>query len=320
MAGNEASRGELLAATAISGMALSLPALFAELAWLQVLTPLPAQYYATLYGWKTGGTVVLAAAGLAGAVTTATGDWPALLFSLIMMPLGFILARAGKKGSLMGAVGMGLVFLVLAWGGVAGLFSALSRLNPYQELVGFASQGLDATLALYRDSGRFTAEDLKAITAFVERIKEQVVRLMPGLLTIAPIATVWLNIVAGQWLLKKRDPELAAWGDLSQWRLPDLLVWPVIAAGALLVIPERGLNTIGLNLGLVMAALYASQGLAIVSHLLNRWSAGKAMRLLVYGLLFIEAHGLLLVAALGLADVWADFRRRWNQREEEPAG
>ena len=307
-------------AVAVCTAVISLPALFAGIGWLHVLLPLPVYYYSTLYGMGAGGAITVAAFVLAGGVALAAGGLPVLIFAATLLPAGFMLAKSAQRGvSLEKAAAWTILSLVLPWGLFGGLLDASSQQGAYRELLGYVDKGFDATLVLYRESGRFSPADLEAINSFIVRLKEQVIRLMPALLAIVPIGTVWLNIVAGQWLLRKKNPQLLSWGDLSHWRLPDLLVWVVIAAGAALVIPDRAINTVGLNLGLVLVILFASQGVAIVSHLLRRWSTSTPIRVVVYGLLFIETHGLFLVAMLGLADVWADFRTRWSAQGEDPA-
>ena len=88
-----------------------------------------------------------------------------------------------------------------------------------------------------------------------------------------------------------------------------MLVWPVIMTGSLLLLPEERLNTLGLNAGLVLLVLYLSQGLAIIASLMQRWSLSLLVRTIIYSLLFMQIYGFVLVAVLGLADVWVDFRK-----------
>jgi len=171
-------------------------------------------------------------------------------------------------------------------------------------------KGFEATFALYRDTGHFPAGDLEAIKTLIAQLRELVARLFPALLLSSIICTVWLNTVIGQWLLKKRDPSRTDREDLKNWRLPELLVWPVIMTGIALLVPDEKLHTLGLNVGVVLLVLYLSQGLAIVSSLMQKWSLPTAIRIITYSLLFLQVYGIGFVAALGLADVWVDFRKQ----------
>jgi uncharacterized protein YybS (DUF2232 family) len=55
--------------------------------------------------------------------------------------------------------------------------------------------------------------------------------------------------------------------------------------------------------------VYFFQGLAIVASLLNKWSVPMLIRVLIYALIFIQTYGIIILSFLGLADVWADFRK-----------
>jgi len=81
-------------------------------------------------------------------------------------------------------------------------------------------------------------------------------------------------------------------------------------AGITLLVPDERLNTLGLNVGLVLLVLYLSQGLAIVSSMMQKWSLPLAVRAITYSLLFLQIYGIGFIAALGLADVWIDFRKQ----------
>jgi uncharacterized protein YybS (DUF2232 family) len=63
--------------------------------------------------------------------------------------------------------------------------------------------------------------------------------------------------------------------------------------------------------------VYFFQGLAIVASLLNKWSVPMLIRVLIYALIFIQTYGIIILSFLGLADVWADFRKL-KQVDENP--
>lgn len=294
----------------------SLPTFFVELGWLHSLIPLPVFYYLTLYGQPQGTRIVALAAGITGLLAAIFGALPSLLFSFTLLPLGFILHRSALRNEsilMMGSKGVGYIACIWL---LFGVFTAsVNQSNPYQDILHSLDQGFDATYALYENSGKFSADDLKAMKTFIDRIRIQIARLFPGLLLVSMISIVWLNITAGHWLLKKKDPSLTREVDFKTWRLPELLVWPVIASGLLLVAPQSNLNTIGMNLGLVLTALYFTQGLAVLSSMLAKWAVPPLFRFLLYSLLLLQVYGIVLLAALGLIDVWAEFRTRRQKKE-----
>ena len=272
--------------------------------------PLPAYYFLGVYGQKRGTVIIAWALGITSCMTLWAGTLAGLLFSLTLLPVGFILARADRENESAQRAGIQSVgYLVLVWLVTGWLVGMATQTNPYLDLRQSLDKGFEATFALYRDSGHFPADDLEAIKAFIDQLRVQVARLFPALLLTSIICTVWLNMVVGQWLLKRKDPSRTNREDLKNWRLPELLVWPVILTGIMLLVPNERLNTLGLNVGLVLLVLYLSQGLAIVSSMMQKWSLPMAVRAITYSLLFLQVYGIGFVAALGLADVWVDFRK-----------
>ncbi|MFH1020917.1 MAG: DUF2232 domain-containing protein [Pseudomonadota bacterium] len=302
---------ETIGAIAVTALIFTIPAIFAGLEWLHCLLPLPVYYFLSVYGRKQGTIIIAWALGIAGGMTFWGGTLPSLLFSLTLLPVGFILARADRENESAKRAGIkSVAYLVLVWLVTGWLVGMATQSNPYLDLRQSLDKGFEATFALYRDSGRFPAEDLEEIKAFITQLREQVARLFPALLLTSIICTVWLNVVVGQWLLRKKDPSRTDREDLKNWRLPELLVWPVIMTGIALLVPDEKLNILGLNMGLVLLVLYLSQGLAIVSSMMQKWSLPPAIRIITYSLLFLQIYGIGFVALLGLADVWVDFRKR----------
>ncbi len=301
---------ETIVAIAVTALVFTVPAVVAGLEWLHCLMPLPAYYFLSVYGRKHGTVIIACALGIAGGVTFTTGTLPGLLFSLTFLPVGFILARADRRNESVRRAGMQSVgYLVLVWLIAGFLVGMVGNSNPYLDLQQGLDKGFEATFALYRDSGHFQAGDLEEIKTFIDQLRVQVARLFPALLLTSIICTAWLNIAAGQWLLKRKDPLRTNREDLKNWRLPELLVWPVILAGIMLLVPDERLTTLGLNAGLVLLVLYLSQGLAIISGMMHKWSLPPIIRAITYSLLFLQVYGIGFIAALGLADVWVDFRK-----------
>jgi uncharacterized protein YybS (DUF2232 family) len=58
-----------------------------------------------------------------------------------------------------------------------------------------------------------------------------------------------------------------------------------------------------------MGTLYFLQGLAIVAFYFERWKMPLFIKGFVYVVLFLQQFASMVVAALGLFDVWFDFRK-----------
>ncbi len=94
-----------------------------------------------------------------------------------------------------------------------------------------------------------------------------------------------------------------------RWELPEPLVWAFIGSGALYLMGLPVLRTIGLNGLLLLIGLYFLQGLCIAGFLFRRFQLPRFLVTLSLLLLVIQPFLTLVVAGLGVFDVWFAFRR-----------
>jgi uncharacterized protein YybS (DUF2232 family) len=94
-----------------------------------------------------------------------------------------------------------------------------------------------------------------------------------------------------------------------KWELPESLVWAFIAAGTLYMTGLPWLQAAGLNVLIILVGLYFLQGLSIAAVLFRRFRLPRALAALSVLLLLFQPFLTLLVAAVGLFDVWFGFRR-----------
>lgn len=125
-----------------------------------------------------------------------------------------------------------------------------------------------------------------------------------GLMAIHLLALTLLRRI---FLPQKKSPALGV------LRVPDTFVWMPILAGFLYFadayfIPNPWLKAAAANLLIVVAIVYFAQGLNIVGFLFKRHSL--LFRFGIYGLVvvFFQLFSL-VVAGLGVADTWVDFRK-----------
>lgn len=313
----EFSRAAQFKGIAIITAVLALPAASKDLAWLHSLVPLPVFYYLTVLGPKPGlalvGTGVLAAT----VITTILGTLPVLLFALSMLPVGYVLAQAaGRQESPTRAGTKAVAFVVLAWLFLGLLYASTQQLNPYKEIVDGLDQGLRDTYEMYTKSSELPPDVAKEFAKSFEALRLFLHKGFPALIMTSIICTVWLNLAVGHWLLKKRNPDRAPWGELKTWRMPEIIVWVVIFAALAMIVPVQALNNVGLNVGIVVTLLYFMQGLAILSSFLAKWNIPHLFKVAIYTLLVIQLYGIILIAGVGLMDVWFDFRKKLNDSRE----
>ena len=112
-------------------------------------------------------------------------------------------------------------------------------------------------------------------------------------------------------LLRKasgRLPALPYVGEFIWFRNPDALVWLLIVAGFAMMIENRMVADAALNLLVVTIFLYFVQGMAIIVHFYKRFTVPRFARGMFYLVLVLQPYLAGVVAALGIFDIWGDFR------------
>ena len=135
-------------------------------------------------------------------------------------------------------------------------------------------------------------------------------------------------------LLKVQRVKLPPLRRFQDWGLSDNMVWVFILGGVLFHFEAT--RTAGINVLLGLALLYYVQGCAVITFILRYKGTVKILQFIAYLLLFLQipygAIGLgllltgaavedllfslpamVLVAGIGLANVWIDFRKRLKQ-------
>ncbi|MHB1349339.1 MAG: DUF2232 domain-containing protein [Desulfobulbaceae bacterium] len=295
----------LAAAIVLPGLA---PTMFG---WLTGLLAIPVFAILVLHGTARGSILIRNGVLIACGAALFLKLFGSLLFALTLIPLGYSFQRSAATGTgewktvLHGALYLGAGWL-LFWM----VYGTVEGVQPYQHLLKLIDDGFAQTYEYYREQGNLPADRQLYLEQAVNETRRLVPLLLPGVLCGTVILTVWLNLMGGIYLLNRVRPGHLHWKEFSRWRLPDWLVWPAIGAGILLLIGGKGSATLALTLVQVCGLLYFFQGLAVFIHLLERWKIPRTLRLLFYVMLIVQSYGLLLLAILGLADVWVDFRRR----------
>lgn len=295
------------------GLALSmaiflLPAITGGMAWLYFITPLPVIFYLNYLGFERGFKIITQAALIAGIVALFFKALPTLILSLSLLPVGFVMARGlHRKEPVQRTLLTAIISLGTVWFITGFLVGAANHINLYVEVLKNIDLGLANAYEAYRQSPEISIDNQLEFQQAFQRIRELIPRIFPGLLINTTISMIWFNAILANWLLRKRG--IAGWENFKEWRLAEFLVWPLILSGLLLFSSSQAIDTLGLNGLIVLGTLYFIQGLAVMTALFGKWSVPGPIRFMVIFLLIIQAYGFILIALLGLADVWADFRK-----------
>jgi len=168
----------------------------------------------------------------------------------------------------------------------------LSQAHAMDQLGGAGSQ-LGATMLDVAGQARFMA------------------RLFPAGIALAALGGLALAWQAHFWLSAR--PLGPAPAPFAAFSFSDNVVWLLVAALALVLIPAdpwlEPVQRLGVNLLLVVLALYVVRGAAVLRATSGRMSTPLAIVAgLVVVLMFVFVAGGL--SLLGIADTWLDFRRR----------
>lgn len=298
-------------------MLFCLPSLLKELVWLHAFVSLPVFYYFMRFGKKQAAAVIGISAGGALLIGAGIGSLSTLMFSLTMLPLGFILAQAAHRREAVSKAGInGIAYLVITWMALGGILGAMQQVNPYTALQKSFDQGLQMTYSQYVKKAEMPKDQLKEFESAFKQFRQIIARIFPSFMLASILFTVWINIVLGTWLLKKKDPSSVPWKNFRDWKLPEPLVWLVAVALLGMLLPLQVVNTVAYNMVLVLGVTYFFQGLAVLTNLLVKWSIPPFFRVFFYALAFIPGYGILPFSLIGIADVWADFRKLQPKAEK----
>ena len=204
--------------------------------------------------------------------------------------------------ALVGALAATVVAIALTLGGYA-----LSRQMPVSQVVGsYIHSEVDQALAIYKQA-KLPADQLKALQAMGERMADFAVKAYPGLVVIATAGILMLTVVflgalaAGRYAM--------AGPPFPLWKLPEPLIWFLIAGGFGLFFTTGELQRVSLNLLTVLLPVYFVQGVAVVTYFFRKKGIPPFFRALGYLLIFVLNPLPLIVTGVGVFDMWVDFRK-----------
>ncbi len=293
---------------------VAIPSLFG---WMNGLLAVPVFFlFKTLNDEKQATLYIRNGLILAAAGALFLNQLLLIVFGMAMLPLGFGLYRSAQRlEDPVTAAAKGIITLGLSWVVFWGVYGLLAGINPYTSLLTMLDNSFGQIIEIYRKSSELPADVLYQLEQIITGIQDFLPRILPGLLAGSVIITVWLNQVIGNNLLLRLKPDLAAWPRYSRWQLPEKLVWLVILAAILSFVGSGTIKDAGYCLVIVSLIIYFFQGMAVFIHLLDRWKVPGYLRIVLYVILAVQSYGLLLLAVIGIGDIWIDFRKLAGDKE-----
>jgi len=273
---------------------------------VNLFTPLPAATLGMRFGpvWGTA-TVALTAVAVvvsSGAATTllylAQFGLPAMLIPwLLMRGVAWDRAIYATLGLMLA---MGVVILIGVTSG--------SGQSPVDFIDAQVDREIEQAVTLMERlaGAEQSPEESAAFSEMVARMGSLMHRGYPGMLVV--VCGILQLVTVGLLALLNRPKELPG-PSLARWRAPELLVWALIGALFLLQFTSGVLQTIAINVMIIILPVYFLQGLAVLEHFFSRKRMSPLLRACSYLLLLLVNPLPVIVTGVGVFDLWADFRK-----------
>lgn len=245
----------------------------------------------------------------ASAVIALLGGWQAaaiLFFTFGLMALGIGEGlRRGLKPEQTTLLGSFLPIAVMTL--IVVFYIARTGKNPIVVAEEYLRGSVAEAAKLYTAMG--LAEMAKTIDSVSDAFIHYLVRLIPSILIATSVVQAACCYGIARSIIRRGSgADSAAGASLVSWHAPDSWVWGLIAALALVVVPQEAAHITGWNLAILFGVVYLAQGAVIVEHYLRKAGITAVMRGLILALI-LALPSIVFVIALGVVDIWADFRK-----------
>ncbi len=226
-----------------------------------------------------------------------------LAFGLMAIGIGEAMQRRSRPE---GAALLGGLLPIAAIGlALAAYFADLGK-SPVAAVEEYMRNSLVEAAKLYTSLGLTEAATM--ITAVSDKFIHYLVRLLPGIVIATSVAQAACCYGLARIVIARKQAPAPDQPTLAQWHAPDVWVWGLIATLTCAVIPDETAHIISWNAAVLFGVLYTAQGIAIVEHYFRKAGIHTVVRGLLHALI-LALPIIVCVTALGVVDIWADFRK-----------
>ena len=278
-------------------------------AFFFILTPLPIIYYYSKTGRIQGFAIFLISLFLVASVLTFSDSIANLPFLFITGFLGLFLSEIFRRNySIERTVVYPVTAILMLWCSFIVLQSLSAGEEPWHLVEDYIGRNIQESIQFYAQLD-IPADQIDLIKGNFKQITNFLANIFPSLVLVSASFIVWLNILAAREIFQRTGMWYPDFGDLSRWKAPERLIWLLIAAGGILLVPVSLARIVSLNLVIVCLFVYLLQGLSIISFLFKTKNVHRSFRILCYFLIFVQQYIILLLVAVGVFDLWVDFRK-----------
>ncbi len=175
---------------------------------------------------------------------------------------------------------------------------------------------MEKSLKIYEETG-INKENIELVKESFATVLNIIKTSFPAIIFIINFLIVSINLLFSKKIL---GLELKI-SSFKTWRLRDECIWVFIICALMTFLFKyakfQSGYLIGLNLLIIISAVYLVGGLAIASFFFDKWKVFPFVKVLIYVLVFTSPIFLMLIIILGLIDFWFDFRSR-NKSQPVP--
>jgi len=275
-----------------------------------IMTPLPILYFSFRLGRAQGLASLAIAFLIASAVLGLLGRPAGISVLMIISLTGIAISEVLRRRYSIEKTFV-LASLALFFFGISFLlyYTLQTGIAPLRLLEMYISGIIKENLKLYAQMN-ISEDQIQLLRENIPEITEFFTAIFPALALSGSMVTVWLNVLSGRSLLRGYSVGFPDFGDVTLWKAPEKLVWLLIASGLMVLAPLDILETVGINLLIICCLVYLFQGLAIAGFFFRFKKVPVPFRWFFYMLIVIQQYMAIFVIALGLFDLWVDFRRR----------
>jgi uncharacterized protein YybS (DUF2232 family) len=272
-----------------------------------MFVPLPTIFFRIKLGRNKAAAIPIAVTVLAAAI--AGGFTVDVFFLIALFVLGFTM---GELFEIQTSIEKYIGYPSLAVWVVSLIFmffySAVSDVDITAAISGYVANNLNHTLTLYREMG-MPEETVQMLDRSMPQLEYMLVRIIPGLIMATTLFVAWMNILMARSIFIVRQLPFPEFGPLNRWKSKEILIWGVIAAGGVLLIPDMTIKIFGINALLLFFVIYFFQGMAIVSFFFEKKKLPPMLKVVLYSLIGFQHLLWLVIAGLGFFDTWLDIRK-----------
>jgi uncharacterized protein YybS (DUF2232 family) len=252
----------------------------------------------------------------------------ALLVGIGFNPLAglWFLAQCGLIGLLLPELALrgmsgsrALLWTTAAASAVSVMVAFVMAATTGQNLLTIAQQeistGMAQALKLYEQQQGLSPQDLETIKQGLQTIAATLLRILPALGTLNLLLVASISLLFLRRMAEQRGLALSL-EPFQHFRVPEILIWPLIAAGFSLLATTTLITTPALNVAAVLAVLYFFQGLAVLLTMIGRTSYVGVLKVMLIAVLLLQPYLAPVVAFIGIFDLWGDFRTPRTKQEE----